>query len=118
MLSIQRQSHGRFEEITVGGNGKRTALKCKQALCDRKTESAALRIAGGIAAHEALQKFLAGFAEGRFGDIFEMDGAETVLRRGFQINARAGKGIFADVSEQIIKNAPKQIAVCHERMGG
>ena len=46
-----------------------------------------------------------------------MDGAETVLRRGFQINARAGKGIFADVSEQIIKNAPKQIAVCHEQDG-
>lgn len=106
-----------LEKIAVCDELELASLQVDQALCDGKTETVAIGASGAVCTNKALHELLGRDIELGAGDVFEGDEAVLAVNGGVQINACAGKGIFADIAEQIIKNAPKQSAVRGEING-
>ena len=76
-------------------------------------------MARAVAAHKAGHQLLRGDVQLVFGDVFEGDGDGLVVRRAFKIDARAGQSVFADIREEIAKNAGQKLAVgLNDRLRG
>ena len=99
------------EQVAVDGQMERAAHQMHQAAGDRQAQTAALRVAGGVAPDEALHQLIGGDVQLGAGDILEADGHVFLVIGGHGVDPGVLQGVFADVAHQIVHDAAEELAV-------
>ena len=106
-----------LEQIAVDGDVERALLELRKALGNAQTEAAALGVARAVAADEALGKLVAADVQTCGGDVAEGDGRLERVGGEVEVHASPALGVFADVVQQVIKDAPHVPPVGHDFHG-
>ncbi len=110
----KRKCEYRFKEVAVDVEAEVAVLELSHAFGNGEAEAVAFGVSRAVAAGEALHEFFFGHVEGLAGGVFKGDDGFSVLLFEGQVNAGPGKGIFADVVHEVVKDAPHSAAVCKD----
>ena len=99
------------EQIAVDGQMERAAHQMHQTAGDRQAQTAALRVAGGVAPDEALHQLIGGDVQLSAGDVLKADGHMLLVAGRHGVDPGVLQGVFADVAHQIVHDAAEELAV-------